>query len=266
MNYDYESGAENLKQNLNCIHIGTNIVFLPKTDSTNNLAKEYAKNNAPQGLVIIADSQTCGRGRIGKSWYSPPKTGIYLSILLKPDLKTDQLSLITLVAGVSAIETINEFSHQCANLKWPNDILINGKKVCGLLCEMIQRENNSCFLVIGIGINVNQVAGQFPDDLKKVATSLRIINGSPIDRLTVIRSLLTTLDREYHVFLTEGGHSVIKKWSLNTDLFGKKVSVKRGAVITIGTAMHLDESGRLVLRRDNGHDEAIDSGEIIRYE
>ena len=172
MNYDYEPGAKNLKQNLNCIHIGANIVFLPKIDSTNNLAKEYAKSNAPEGLVIVADSQTGGRGRMGKSWYSPPKTGVYLSILLKPPLKTDQLSLITLVAGVSAIETINEFSHQSANLKWPNDILINGKKVCGLLCEMIPNKENPCFLVIGIGINANQVAGQFPEDLNKTATSL----------------------------------------------------------------------------------------------
>ena len=162
MNYDYESGAENLKQNLNCIHIGANIVFLPKIDSTNNLAKEYAKSIAPEGLVIVADSQTSGRGRMGKSWHSPPGTGVYLSIILKPHLKTDQLSLITLVAGVSAIETINEFSHQSANLKWPNDILINGKKVCGLLCEMVQSKENSCFLVIGIGIMSTSLQGNFP--------------------------------------------------------------------------------------------------------
>ena len=266
MPYDYESDATNIKENLNCVHIGSDIVFLPEVDSTNNLAKEYANNNAQEGLVVIAESQTGGRGRMGRFWHSPPETGIYLSILLKPNLKPDHLSFITLLAGVSAISTINELSHQRANLKWPNDILIANKKVCGLLCEMTQKQGNSLSVVIGIGINVNQTPEQFPENLKKTATSLRIVNGSPINRLTVIRSLLTTLDREYHFFLTEGGSSVIKKWSLNTDLFGKKVSVKRGAVITIGTAMHLDESGRLVLRRDNGHDEAIDSGEIIRYE
>ena len=266
MPYDYESDAANIKENLNCVHIGSDIVFLPEIDSTNNLAKEHAKNNAQEGLVIIAESQTGGRGRMGRFWHSPPETGVYLSILLKPNLKPDHLSFITLLAGVSAISTINEISHQRANLKWPNDILINDKKVSGLLCEMTQERGDSFSVVIGIGINVNQVPEQFPEGLKKTATSLRIVNGSPINRLTVIRSLLKTLDREYHFFLTEGGHSVIKKWRLNTDLFGKKVSVKRGAVITIGTAMHLDESGRLVLRRDNGHDEAIDSGEIIRYE
>jgi len=127
---------------------------------------------------------------------------------------------------------------------------------------MTQEKGSSFSVVIGIGINVNQLPEQFPKDLKKTATSLRIVNGSPINRLTVIRSLLTTLDREYRFFLAEGGHSVIKKWKLNTDLFGKKVSVKRGSVIITGTAMNLDELGRLVLRRDNGHAEVIDSGEV----
>ena len=262
MPYDYESDAAIVKDHLNCVHIGSEVLFLPEIDSTNNLAKKHSKNNAQEGLVIIAESQTGGRGRMGRSWHSPPETGIYLSILLKPNLKPDHLSFITLLAGVSAISTINEISHQRANLKWPNDILINDKKVCGLLCEMTQEKGSSFSVVIGIGINVNQLPEQFPKDLKKTATSLRIVNGSPINRLTVIQSLLTTLDREYRFFLAEGGHSVIKKWKLNTDLFGKKVSVKRGSVIITGTAMNLDELGRLVLRRDNGHAEVIDSGEV----
>ena len=262
MPYDYKSDVANIKENLNCVQIGSEILFLPEIDSTNNLVKEYANNNAQEGLVIIAESQTGGRGRMGRFWHSPPETGIYLSILLKPNLKPDHLSFITLLAGVSAISTINEISHQPANLKWPNDILINDKKVCGLLCEMTQEKGNSFSVVIGIGINVNQLPEQFPKDLKKTATSLRIVNGSPINRLTVIQSLLTTLDREYRFLLAEGGHSVIKKWKLNTDLFGKKVSVKRGSVIITGTAMNLDELGRLVLRRDNGHAEVIDSGEV----
>ena len=262
MPYDYKSDVANIKENLNCVQIGSEILFLPEIDSTNNLVKEYANNNAQEGLVIIAESQTGGRGRMGRFWHSPPETGIYLSILLKPNLNPDHLSFITLLAGVSAISTINEISHQRANLKWPNDILINDKKVCGILCEMTQEQGNSFSVVIGIGININQVPGQFSEDLKKTATSLRIVNGSPINRLTVIRSLLTTLDREYSFFLAEGGHSVIKKWKLNTDLFGKKISVKRGPFIITGTAMDIDKSGRLIFHQDNGHDEIIESGEI----
>jgi BirA family transcriptional regulator, biotin operon repressor / biotin---[acetyl-CoA-carboxylase] ligase len=266
MNDDYKSDVESLKNKLKCIHIGSNIIFLPETDSTNNLVKEYAKNNAQEGLVIVADSQTKGRGRTGKSWHSPPKTGIYLSILLKPNLKHDQLSLITLLAGVSAVLTINEFSLHRASLKWPNDILINGKKICGLLCEMIQKQEKSLYLVIGIGLNVNQTSEQFPEDLKKTATSLKITNGSPVNRFTVIKSFLTNLDREYHFFLNKGGHSVIKKWSLNTNVFGKTVSIKHGPNIIKGTAIRLDELGRLVLLMNNGHEEAFDSGEITLNE
>ena len=262
MGYDYEFEAKNLKKNLNCIHVGTNIVVLPQVDSTNNLAKEHAKNNAPEGLVIVADSQTNGRGRTGRSWHSPPETGIYLSILLKPNLRPEQISLITLVAGVSAIATINEFSNLRANLKWPNDILINNKKICGLLCEMAGKQNNSHFVVIGIGINVNQIPEQLPDNLKQTASSLRMINGSPINRLAVIKSLLKNLDSEYHLFLAEGGNSVIKKWALNTNLFGQTVSIKDGSNVIYGKAMRLDELGRLVLLMDNGYEEAFVSGEI----
>jgi len=263
MSNDYKSDVEGLKNKLNCTHIGSNIICMLEIDSTNNLAKEYAKKNAQEGLVIVANSQTKGRGRMGKFWHSPPKTGIYLSILLKPNLKHDQLSFITLLAGVSAILTINEFSHHRANLKWPNDILINDKKICGLLCEMIQKQENSLDVVIGIGLNVNQTIEQLPEDLKKTATSLKITNGSPVNRLTVIQSFLTNLDREYHSFLNKGGNSVIKKWCLNTNLFGKVISIKHGTNIIQGTAIRLDELGRLVLLLDNGHEEAFNSGEII---
>ena len=262
MPYDYESDAANVKDNLNCVHVGSDLIFLPEIDSTNNLIKKYLINGAHEGLVVVAESQTGGRGRMGRTWHSPPETGIYLSVLLKPIVEPDRFSCVTLLAGVSAVLAINEFSHQHGSLKWPNDVLINGKKVCGLLCEMIQKQGEPSAVIIGIGINANHLAEQFPGNLKNTATSLRIVNGSPIDRLTVIRSFLTNLDREYQTYLTKGEHSMIKKWRLNTDLFGKKVSVKRGSVIITGTAIDLDESGRLVLRRDNGYDEIIDSGGV----
>ncbi len=262
MAYDYKSDAENLKKSLDCRYVGSDIIFLPKVDSTNNLAKEYAKKSNKEGLVIVADSQSGGRGRTGKSWHSPPETGVYLSVILKPDIKPEYLSFITLVAGVSAASTINEFCHRKANLKWPNDVLINNKKVCGLLCEMTQKQESCLSVIVGIGINANQMMEQFPEDLKNKATSLKMVNGSSTNRLTLIRSLLTNLDREYHLFLAEGGLSVIEKWRLNTDLFGRIVSIKRGSSVTTGKAMRLDELGRLILLLKNGEEEPFDSGEI----
>ena len=265
MIYDFESDATNIKENLNCSRIGSSILFLPEVDSTNNVVKKYLLDGANEGLVVVAESQTAGKGRMGRVWYSPSETGIYLSTLLKPNLDLDYLPLFTLLAGVAAILTINEFSHQRANLKWPNDIIINGKKVCGLLCELIQSRGRPIGLVIGFGINANHQIEQFPESLKSSATSLRIVNGSSIDRLALIRSLLTSLDLEYQNFLTEGKRPMIEKWCTNSDFFGKKVSVIRGSTITTGTAIHLNESGRLVLRQDNGHEEALDSGEVTMH-
>ena len=262
MAYEYKSDAIELKKNLCCKRIGSNIIFLPETDSTNDLIKKYLTNNVSEGTVVVAETQTGGRGRQGRSWHSPPEIGIYLSTLLKPNLELSQLSIITLLAGVAAVLTINEFSHQNAYLKWPNDILIDRKKVCGLLCEMVKKQGAPDGVVIGVGINVNQMPEQFPDHLKNIATSIRIVNGFPIDRLAVIQSFLTNLDHEYQTYLNEGESSVIKKWSLNTKLFGKKVSIKRGSYETTGSAMRLDGLGRLVLLLDNGHEEAFDSGEV----
>ena len=262
MTYKYESDAINLKKNLYCERIGSNIIFLPEVDSTNDLIKKYLIDNVSEGTVVVAETQTGGRGRRGRSWHSPPETGIYLSTLLKPNLELSQLSIITLLAGVAATLTINEFSNQNAYLKWPNDILINNKKVCGLLCEMIKKQKELSSVIIGIGINANQMPEQFPGHLKSIATSIRIVNGFPIERLAVIQSFLTNLDREYQAYLNEGKSSVIKKWSLNTKLFGKKVSIKHGSKITTGSAMRLDELGRLVLLLDNGYEEAFDSGEV----
>ena len=265
MTYNFSSDVAKIKDNLNCMRIGSVVMLLPEIDSTNNLVKKYFLNGADEGLVVIAESQTNGRGRRGRTWYSIPETGVYLSLLLKPHLKPDLLPLFTLLAGVASILTINELSPQRASLKWPNDIIISGKKVCGLLCELIQKREEPNGLIIGIGLNANHLPEQFPENLKNTATSLRIVNGLPIDRLTIIRSLLINLDREYQTYLNEGIRSVIEKWSLNTDLFGKKVSISRGPTIITGTAMHLNESGRLVLLRDDGYEETFDSGEVTLH-
>ena len=262
MTYEYESDSINLKKHLRCERIGSSIIFLPEIDSTNDLIKKYLMNNVSEGLVVVAETQTAGRGRRGRSWHSPPETGIYLSTLLKPNLEISQLAIITLLVGVAAVLTINKFSNQNAYLKWPNDILIDSKKVCGLLCEMVKKQGAHDGVIIGIGINVNQMPEQFPDHLKSIATSIRIVNGFPIDRLAVIQSFLENLDHEYQTYLNEGESSVIKKWSLNTKLFGKNVSIKHGSNVTTGSAMRLDELGRLVLLLDNGYEEAFDSGEV----
>ncbi|MCH8157826.1 MAG: biotin--[acetyl-CoA-carboxylase] ligase [Nitrospinae bacterium] len=262
MTYDHKTDAAKIKNNLDCVLIGSEIVFLPEIDSTNDLVKGYLENNAEEGLVVIAETQTAGKGRFGRTWHSPAEAGIYLSVLLKPRLAPDHLPRLTLMAGVAAVCALNQFSRRRATLKWPNDILIRGKKVCGLLCEHARSSEGTTGVVIGVGINVNHLPGQFPEELKATATSLLIENDAPVERVPLIRSFLNHLDQEYQTYLMDGGQEMLRKWGDNTDLFEKQVTVTRGSDITCGTALRLDESGRLVVRTENGNEESFDSGEV----
>jgi len=262
LTYDHETDAAKIKRHLDCVLIGSKIVLLPEIDSTNDLVKEYLENGAEEGLVVVAETQTAGKGRFGRTWHSPTETGIYLSVLLKPRLAPDHLPRLTLMAGVAAVFALNEFSPRRATLKWPNDILISGKKVCGLLCEHARSSEGTTGVVIGVGINVNQLPEQFPEELKGTATSLLIENDSPVERVPLIRSFLNHLDQEYQAYLMDGGQEMIRKWSDHTDLFEKQVTVTRGSDITCGTALRLDESGRLVVRTDEGKELTFDSGEV----
>jgi len=262
LTYDFETDAASIKDNLDCALIGSTVLLLPEVDSTNKLVKEYLENGAEEGLVAIAEAQTAGRGRFGRTWHSPAEKGIYLSVLLKPRLIPNHLSRLTLMAGVATVSTLNEFTRQRATLKWPNDILINGKKACGLLCEYSQAPDGTTGIIIGVGININHLPEQFPEELRGTSTSLLIENGLPVKRLSLIRSLLNHLDQEYQAYLTDGGKETLRKWTLNTDLFEKQVIITCGSNTTRGVALRLDDSGRLIVRTEGGDEKAFDSGEV----
>ena len=262
MTYDFKTDATEIKDNLDCTLIGSTVLLLPEVDSTNQLVKKYFENGAEEGLVAIAETQTAGRGRFGRTWYSPAEKGIYLSVLLNPRLPPSHLSRLTLMAGVATVSALNEFIRQRATLKWPNDILINGKKACGLLCEYSQAPDGTTGIIIGVGINTNHLPEQFPEELRGTSTSLLIENGLPVKRLSLIRSLLNHLDQEYQVYLTDDGQETLQKWTLNTDLFERQVIITRGSDITRGIAMRLDDSGRLIVQTEGGGERAFDSGEV----
>ena len=254
--------AEKIKSNLNCLRIGSEILVFDAIDSTNDLAKQYLENEAAEGLVLIADSQTGGRGRIGRSWVSLPGVGIYLSVILKPEIQPGRVPQLTLLAGLATTLAINEFTPQKARLKWPNDILLKGKKLCGILCEYHSIPNGEAGVIIGIGINVNHSLSDFPDDLKSSATSLNIETGNPVDRLALVRSLIGNLDQQYDAYLGNGEQAVIEKWLENSDMVGKKITLTQGKSATRGTALGLDSHGRLLMRSEKGEELAFDSGEV----
>ena len=254
--------AEKIKSNLNCLRIGSEILVFDAIDSTNDLAKQYLESDVAEGLVLIADSQTGGRGRMGRSWVSLQGVGIYLSVILKPQIQPSRVPQLTLLAGLATTLAVNEFTRQKARLKWPNDVLLNGKKLCGILCEYHSTQNREAGVIVGIGINVNHTLTDFPDDLKSSATSLRIETGNSIDRLALVRALIGNLDQQYDAYLGNGEQAVIEKWLENSDMAGKKITVTQGKSATHGTALGLDSQGRLLLLSEKGEELAFDSGEV----
>ncbi len=254
--------AEKIKNNRKTVLIGSEVLVFDAVDSTNTLAKKYLQQKVQEGLVVIADSQTQGRGRLGRSWHSLPGMGLYLSAVLKPRVAPEHLSQLTLLAGVAAVLTVNEFTSQKVRLKWPNDILINGKKLAGILCEYCVFDNGDTGVILGIGINVNHTASDFPEELRTTATSLLLETGHRIDRLTLTLSLLEHLDQQYQAYLLGGEQGVIRQWAEHTDMFGKKVRITRGRESITGTATGLDSWGNLLLRTETGEEMAFDSGEV----
>jgi BirA family biotin operon repressor/biotin-[acetyl-CoA-carboxylase] ligase len=252
-----------IQSQLRAERIGHEILIHDSVDSTNDIAKRLVGESSKEGIVILADSQTQGKGRLGRTWYSEENVGIYLSTILKPALPLEEIAQITLVAGVALVQAINEFSQTRAFLKWPNDILLNGKKVAGILTENYQEADLSG-VILGIGINVNHA--RFPVPLQHIATSMAMEDGEIFERLPLITFFLNHLDQEYQSFLNEGISSTVVQWNLNSDMFGKHISLTQGAQTVYGTAMKLDDEGQLVILLDDGEEVAFSSGEVTLTE
>jgi BirA family biotin operon repressor/biotin-[acetyl-CoA-carboxylase] ligase len=252
-----------IRSQLRTQHVGREIITHTTVESTNDLAKGLVTAWDKEGTVILADCQTQGKGRSGRTWYSEENVGIYLSVLLKPGLAPEQIAPITLVAGVALVQTLNEFSQTRPVLKWPNDILLSGKKVAGILTENHQEDGHSG-VILGIGINVNHT--RFPISLQHIATSLAMENGENFERPLLIAAFLNHLDREYSSFLEEGASHAALQWNQHSEMFGNHISLKQGTETYSGTAMKLDEEGRLVILLDSGEEMAFEAGEITSME
>ena len=233
--------------------------FLPETDSTNaEIIRHLPSHPSGEGLVVIADCQTGGKGRSGRIWHSAPGTGIYLSMLIQPKLSPEQLPIVTLMAGLATAIAVNEFIPSPAQLKWPNDLLLNNKKIAGVLCEYHATKVPA--VIIGIGINVNHT--QFPTDIKDIATSIKLESGLEINRTTLIKQLVTQLDFQYSELKSNKVQSLIDNWTLHSDLFGKSISIRKGGQSITGKAVKLDNLGRLVILNESGKEIVLDSGEV----
>jgi BirA family biotin operon repressor/biotin-[acetyl-CoA-carboxylase] ligase len=232
-----------------------------KIGSTNTAAMAAAAEGAPEGSVFLAEEQTAGRGRGANSWQSPRSSGIYCSVVVRPALPPSEVLVLSLAAGLAVHSAIEEVdSRVSADLKWPNDVLIDGKKVCGILTEMNAEATRVRYIVAGVGINVNQAS--FPKDMP--ATSLRLVTGSEWSRVELVAALLKSLDREYRQLLEgrEAQASILRRFAENSSwVQGKNVRIEENGAAFEGTTDGLDARGFLQVRTAHGM-ETVLSGTV----
>jgi BirA family biotin operon repressor/biotin-[acetyl-CoA-carboxylase] ligase len=222
---------------------------LAECGSTNDEAAGWARTGAPEGALVTAESQTKGRGRLGRVWHSPTKESLYFSLILRPRLAPHRLPPLTLIAGIAVAEAI-EAEKAVVELKWPNDLLLGGQKVAGILTEMSCRGMAVEQVVLGIGVNLNMSG--FPPELEAMATSLRRSTGREIDRARFTARLCSHLERLYQRFLAEGPAPLLPEWRRRATLFGRTVEVLSSEGRVCGIAESLDDEGALILRTDKG--------------
>lgn len=250
-----------LRQRLKGSLFGKRIHHFFKVDSTNRVALELAHAGEPEGAVVLAEEQTAGRGRAGRTWHSERAVGIYVTLVLRPKLAPVQAPLLTMMAGLSAYTAIQTHSGLVVDLKWPNDLLIRGKKVGGILTEMHAEPGQVRFVIVGIGLNVNQE--RFPGELGSVATSLRIESGRPQSRLELLVRLLREFESDYNRFLAEGSAAVIERFTkVSSYAQGKRVRVSNGKDAFTGVTAGLGPEGLLLVQRDSGQVTTVIAGDV----
>lgn len=233
-----------------------------KTESTNTIALQLGEQGEPHGAVVLAEEQTAGRGRAGRAWLSEKSSGIHCSVLLRPTIPPAHAPLLTLVAGLAARDAAAAELDVVPDIRWPNDVLIRGRKFCGILTEMHAEPDRIHYAVIGIGINVNQ--SKMPAELSPIATSLRMQTGKSQSRLELLVRLLRSLDRYYNQFLAEGAPPILRRFAEVSSYFqGKRVKISTATETFTGTTAGLEPSGVLRVERDDGRGiEPVISGDV----
>jgi len=241
---------------------GRSILFSREVDSTNKWAKELATYGADEGTVAIAETQTKGRGRLDREWISPTG-GLWFSLILRPNLSPTEAVKLTLVAGLAVAKVLREMFDLKTETKWPNDVLVNGRKICGVLTEMNTRGETVDFVVVGVGVNVNfDVENVFPEQLKKVATSLEKEVGRKVKLENLFRALLERLENLYELFIKEGFNPILEGWKNYAGFLGCKVEVSSPIGKMSGLALDVDPEGALVLRLEDGTVKRVFVGDV----
>ncbi|MGE5673797.1 MAG: biotin--[acetyl-CoA-carboxylase] ligase [Mycobacterium leprae] len=240
--------------------LGRSVVYRPEVDSTNRLAKELARDGAADGLLVVADTQSAGRGRLGRSWQTPAGSAIAMSLVLRPNLPARAMPRITLTAAVAVAEAIEQVTGAAVGIKWPNDLQLGGRKLCGILTE----GEPGNFAVLGIGLNVNVPAAAFGADVRETATSLLIELGRPVARAALVAGILRALECRLDQLLSGDFATLLDEWRRYSVTLGRPVRVLSadGSHRFDGVAEAVDEEGALVVRRADGILERVLAGEV----
>jgi BirA family biotin operon repressor/biotin-[acetyl-CoA-carboxylase] ligase len=251
---------EDVRHGLRTKAIGKEIHFPQEVTSTNTLAMGLAADGAPEGTVVIAETQTKGKGRLGRKWISP-KGNLYLSVVLRPKIPIQKAPLITLTGAVAVASAIRTTCGLEAGIKWPNDILICGKKVCGLLTEMSAEQDRIRHIVLGIGVDVNMAMGELPPDVRGLSTTLAAEAGAKINRTALLQQVLRDLEHWYQKFLANEG-DVLNEWKKLNMTVGNRITVSGAGEALDGLAQGVDSDGRLIVRLDNGTIRTLAAGDV----
>jgi BirA family biotin operon repressor/biotin-[acetyl-CoA-carboxylase] ligase len=246
--------------------LGAQLHYFPEIDSTNSYARQLAEDGAGEGEIVIAEAQTRGRGRLGRNWISPPFVNLYFSVILRPRLAPAHAPQLTLMAAVAVADTVTSFIHIAPAIKWPNDLLVGGRKLAGILTESSCDSERIEFVILGIGINLNYPVELMPEDIRNRATSIASLTGSKVNREEFLRRLIHDLDRCYGEFEESGFDAIAPRWEALFGLRGKRVRVEMTDQVIVGTAQGIDREGALILEDGQGERRRIVAGDVIPLE
>ncbi len=242
--------------------IGRDIRVFESTTSTNDVIEKLAHDGVKEGVVVFAESQTRGRGRLGRQWMSPAGKGLWFSVLLRPNLSPQATTQLTVASATALRRALTAQTGLRPDIKWPNDILLNGKKVCGILTELSAEVDRVKYVILGIGVDVNLNTADFPADLRDVATSLKAELGKALSRADLAVEILRQLDADYAKVIDGGFAAIADEWEEHCSTIGRQVTIRAGERQIRGRAESLGEDGALLVRTEHGHLERVVGGDV----
>lgn len=257
--------AHEIETGLQTCHLGKTIHYYENIDSTNIRAAELAREGAAEGELVVAEMQSAGRGRLSRDWHSPLYCGIYASLILRPQVPVAATPGISLLVAVSIAESITRLTGRQAGIKWPNDVLIDGRKTAGILADLSANARSVQYLIVGFGINVNQIESDFPADITDKATSVRIAIGKPLDRVRLLQNALHDFESRYLSFVREGLEAQLPAIKALSSILMKPITFEQKGRTMKGVAVDIDRNGLLIVECD-GSRISLAAGEISLQE